>query len=100
MAEIEAIFDACLFKLEMGATIEESLQGHAAEQAEIVPLLQVAAALRSLAAPAPARSEKARQATRTDFLAAAGVVRDATTRRRRGCSGGKSGFARRRCNGR
>ena len=78
MAEIEAIFDACLFKLEMGATIEESLQGHAAEQAEIVPLLQVAAALRSLAAPVPARSEKARQATRTDFLAAAGVVRDAT----------------------
>lgn len=78
MAEIEAIFDACLFKLERGATIEESLQGHAAEQAEIAPLLQVAAALRSLAAPVPARSEKSRQATRAAFLAAAGVAREAT----------------------
>ena len=76
MAEIEAIFDACLLKLETGATIEESLQGYAAEQAEIAPLLQVAAALRSLAVPVPARTEQTRQATRSAFLAAAVAVRD------------------------
>ncbi len=77
MAEIEAIFDACLLKLETGATIEESLHGHAAEQAEIAPLLQVVAALRSLADPAPVRAEQSLWATRSAFLAAAGAVRDA-----------------------
>ena len=77
MAKIEAIFDACLLNLETGATIEESLKGHAAEQAEIAPLLQIAAALKSLAMPVPAREEQSLQAARSTFLAAAKTARDA-----------------------
>ncbi|MEZ4768240.1 MAG: DUF5666 domain-containing protein [Caldilineales bacterium] len=73
MAEIEAIFERCLQKLETGASLEDSLSGNAAEQAEIASLLQIAAALRSLASPVPARSEQAYQAPRSAFLAAAGA---------------------------
>lgn len=64
MAEIEGIFDACLLKLEAGATIEESLAGHTAQQAEFAPLLQIVASLRTLAVPVPPRAEQARQAAR------------------------------------
>lgn len=79
MPEIEGAFETCLLKLEAGGTIEESLAGQPAWQAELAPLLQVVAALRSLAVPAPARVEQTQKAARAAFLSAAASLKGATS---------------------
>ena len=68
MAEIDAIFDACVTQLYAGAAVEACLARVPAETPEVASLVQIVAALRSLAGPVPEIDAQARQQARSRFL--------------------------------
>ena len=68
MANIDAIFDACVTQLASGVAVEACLARIPAETPEVAPLVQIAAALRSLAGPVPEIDAQARQQARSRFL--------------------------------
>ena len=68
MAEIDAIFDACVTQLFAGAAVEACLARVPAETPEVASLVQIAVALRSLAGPLPESDAQARQQARSRFL--------------------------------
>ena len=69
MANIDAIFDACVTQLASGVAVEACLARIPAETPEVAPLVQIVAALRSLAGPVPEIDAQARQQVRSRFSA-------------------------------
>lgn len=74
MAELEGVFEACVAQLNSGSSLQRCLAMYPAEAAELAPLLQVVAGLRSLNTPVPAMQQDAAQAGRAMFLARASAL--------------------------
>lgn len=76
MAELEASFEACLAKLELGESIEEGVAAFPDEAAALEPLLRLVTGLRNLALPAPAQDAEFVAESRARLLARAAALRE------------------------